>query len=59
MDVTRERLQADWWFVPAVNARNKEQQFAKGLVSEAGSRHLTEAPGAMAPATGADPAPLD
>ena len=59
LDVTRERLQADWWFVPIVNARNQDQQFATGLVSEAGSRHLTEAPGAMAPTTGPDPAPPD
>ena len=35
LDVTREHLQADWWFVPAVNVRNTDQTFAQGLVSEA------------------------
>ena len=40
LDITRDRLQADWWFVPAVNVHSTEQRFGKGLVSEAGSRHL-------------------
>ena len=56
LEVTRDRLQADWWMVPAVNVRSAEQRFAKGLVSEAGSRHLTDAPSPMAAVTGADPA---
>ncbi len=56
LEVTRERLQADWWFVPAVNVRSTEQQFGKGLVSEAGSRHLTDAGSPMAAVTGPDPA---
>ena len=59
MDVTRDRLQADWWLLPTVKERSKEQRFAKGLVCEAGSRHLTDASAPMAPATGPDPAPLD
>jgi len=56
LDVTRERLQADWWFVPAVNVRSPEQRFGKGLVCEAGSRHLVEAGAPMATITGPDPA---
>jgi alkaline phosphatase D len=56
LDVTRERLQADWWFVPSVSARGTEQRFGKGLVSEAGSRHLADAGSPMAPLTGPDPA---
>lgn len=56
LDVTRQRLQADWWFVPAVNVRTTEQRFGKGLVCEAGSRHLVDAGAPMAAATGADPA---
>jgi alkaline phosphatase D len=59
LDVTRERLQADWWTVPAVNVRTAEQRFAKGLVSEAGSRHLVDAAAPMAEVTGADPAGQD
>ncbi|MDH4063500.1 MAG: alkaline phosphatase D family protein [Acidobacteriota bacterium] len=57
MDITRDRLQADWWFVPTVKERATGQRFAKGLVCEAGSRHLVEATAPMTPATGADPAP--
>ena len=56
LDITRDRLQADWWFVPAVNVRSTEQRFGKGLVSEAGSRHLTDAGSPMAALTGPDPA---
>ena len=56
LELTRDRLQADWWLVPAVNVRSGEQRFAKGLVCEAGSRHLTDAAAPMAPATGPDPA---
>ena len=56
LDITRDRLQADWWFVPAVNVHSTEQRFGKGLVSEAGSRHLIDAGSPMAPLTGPDPA---
>ena len=56
LDVTRDRLQADWWFVPAVNVHSKEQRFGKGLVCEAGSRHLVDAAAPMPAVTGADPA---
>lgn len=57
MELTRDRLQADWWLLDSVKVRSSGQRFAKGLVCEAGSRHLTEAPAQMAPATGPDPAP--
>ena len=57
MDITPERLQADWWLMPAVNARDRSSGSPRASSCEAGSRHLAEAPGAMAPATGADPAP--
>lgn len=56
LEVTRDRLQADWWLVPAVNVRGTEQRFAKGLVSEAGSRRLIDAAAPMAALTGPDPA---
>ncbi len=57
MDITRDRLQADWWLLPTVKQRSNEQRFAKGLVCEAGSRHLVEASGPMPLASGTDPAP--
>lgn len=43
LDVTRERLQADWWYVPTVLERTESEQFGKGLVSEAGHPHLADA----------------
>ncbi|MEZ5415981.1 MAG: alkaline phosphatase D family protein [Vicinamibacterales bacterium] len=57
LEVTRDRMQADWWLLNSVKERNTEQHFAKGLVCEAGSRHLVEASAPMSTATGADPAP--
>ena len=57
LEITRERLQADWWLLNSVKERNDEQHFAKALVCEAGSRHLANGSAPMTPATGADPAP--
>ena len=42
LDVTPERIQNDWYFVPTVDRRTDEETFAKGFVSEAGNPHLTE-----------------
>jgi alkaline phosphatase D len=58
LDITRDRLQADWWLLNSVKERNAEQHFAKGLVCEAGSRHLVDAHAPMAATTGSDPAPV-
>ncbi|MGE0816583.1 MAG: alkaline phosphatase [Vicinamibacterales bacterium] len=57
IDVTRDRLQADWWLLDSVKERNTEQHFAKGLVCEAGSRHLVETASPIPPAGSAEPAP--
>lgn len=57
IDVTRDRLQADWWLLNSVKTRNSEQHFAKGLVCEAGSRHLADAAAPVPATSGADPAP--
>ena len=43
LDLTPERLQADWWSVPNILERSTAEQFQKGLVSEAGHPHLVEA----------------
>jgi len=57
LDVTRERAQADWYFVPSVDQKNATEEFAKGLVSAAGSPHLVTVGSPAAPkATAADPA---
>jgi alkaline phosphatase D len=43
LDVTRERAQADWYYVPTVTLRTRVEEFGKGLVTEAGRPHLVEA----------------
>jgi alkaline phosphatase D len=57
LDLTPERLQADWWFVPSIAERSASEQFGKGMVSEAGRPHLTEAASPLPARTSADPAP--
>jgi alkaline phosphatase D len=42
VDITRERLQADWWFVPTILERSSDESRAKSLVSEAARPHLVE-----------------
>lgn len=42
LDLSPERLQADWWFVPTITERTTSEQFAKGMVSEAARPHLVE-----------------
>jgi alkaline phosphatase D len=60
LDVTAERTQADWFFVPTVDERTTAQTFAKGFVSEAGRPHLIEAGSpAASRARAADPAPIE
>jgi alkaline phosphatase D len=40
VEITRERLQADWWFVPTVSERVAEETRGIRLVSEAERPHL-------------------
>ncbi len=57
LDLTRERLQADFYAVATILDRSTKERFEKGFVTETGRNHLsaaaTPAPAAMAP----DPAP--
>ena len=55
LDLTRERLQADYYAVATVFDRTTEERFAKGFISESGRNHLIEAstPAGAAP----EPAP--
>jgi alkaline phosphatase D len=55
LDVTRERAQADWFFVPTVTERTREEQFGKGFFTVAGEPHLQEAGAPAAPSTSAPP----
>jgi alkaline phosphatase D len=58
VDVTPQRLQADYYYVRTVEERNADERFAKGFVCASGSRHLVESGTPAAPKPGfADPAP--
>ncbi|MEO8682722.1 MAG: alkaline phosphatase D family protein, partial [Vicinamibacterales bacterium] len=57
VDVSAARLQADFWTVPTILKRTTEERFAKGMVSEAGRPHFTEATSPSTKAGAADPAP--
>jgi alkaline phosphatase D len=58
LDVTRERAQADWYYVPTVNEKSTAEEFGKGLVSVAGAPHLVPAGSPATPKpTAAEPAP--
>jgi alkaline phosphatase D len=56
IDITHERLQADWWLVPTILQRSPDETCAKSLVSEAAQPHFVEASSPVA-AFGPDPAP--
>jgi len=55
--MTRERLQADWWFVPTVLERTAAETHAKSLVSEAARPHLVEVSSPITTGETPDPAP--
>lgn len=57
LDLTQERLQADFYAMATVEERSTKERFEKGFITESGRNHLTEAarPAPTAPAP--DPAP--
>jgi alkaline phosphatase D len=57
LDLTPERLQADWWYVPTIRERSTSEQFGKGMISDARRPHLVEAPGPAPSQPSPDPAP--
>jgi len=57
LEVTRERLQADWWFVPTIGERSASEQFAKGMASEAARPRLAQASSPSIARSFPDPAP--
>jgi alkaline phosphatase D len=57
VDVTRERAQADWYYVPTVAQQTTAETFGKGLASAAGSPHLVDASSPAPSKSSADPAP--
>lgn len=57
LDLTRERLQADYYSVATIFDRSTEERFARGFITESGRNHLTDASSPAAPDTAPDPAP--
>ena len=43
LDLTRERLQADFYGVPTVKERTTKEEFKKAFMTESGKNHLVEA----------------
>lgn len=58
VDVTRERLQADFFAVRTVETRTRDERFVKGFAAPPGHMHVTEQASPAPPSTAApDPAP--
>ena len=57
LDVTRERLQADFVAVRTILDRTPEERFVKGFVTPAGQMHLTEQASPVPPALAPELAP--
>ena len=43
MDLTSQRLQADYYAMATIEERSTKERFEKGFVTEAGRNHLVEA----------------
>jgi alkaline phosphatase D len=56
LDVTRERVQADWFGVSTVTERSHTEQFMNGLLTVAGDPRLQQASGPVS-TSGSSPAP--
>jgi hypothetical protein len=58
VDITPERLQADFYGMKTIEERTRGERFLKGFAAPAGSMHLTEQQSPASAPTGApDPAP--
>jgi alkaline phosphatase D len=57
LDLTPERLQADWWFVPTIVERSASERCLKSMASEAAHPHLTGVDTPVGPRTSPEPAP--
>lgn len=57
LDLTRERLQADFFAVATIDERTISERFEKGFVTESGRNHLSEAATPAPRAAAPDPAP--
>ena len=43
IDMTKQRLQADFYGVETILERSNKERFEKGFITESGSNHLVEA----------------
>lgn len=57
LDLTRQRLQADFYATGAVDVRSSQERFARGFISESGRNHLVDVSSPAAPGRAVDPAP--
>jgi alkaline phosphatase D len=57
VDLTRERLQADFYRVATITERSAQEQFEKGFISESGRNHLVEVSKPAGSGRMVDPAP--
>jgi alkaline phosphatase D len=58
LDLTRERLQSDFYAVATVEERSTKERFEKGFVSETGRNHLVAASTPVKSGPAPDPAPV-
>jgi alkaline phosphatase D len=57
LDLTRARLQADFYAVATILDRSTKERFEKGFVTESGRNHLSAAATPAPPSLAPDPAP--
>ena len=57
LDLTPERLQADWWMVPTILERSESERCVKSMGSEAAAPHLVDVAAPVPTGPAPDPAP--
>lgn len=58
LDLTRERLQSDFYGMATIEERSTRERFARGFISESGRNHLIEASTPAPAGSAPDPAPV-
>jgi alkaline phosphatase D len=57
LDLTPQRLQADWWMVPTILERSESERCVKSMGSEAAAPHLVDAEAPLPTGPAPEPAP--
>lgn len=55
LDITRERCQAEWWYVDSIVQADAGERFGQALYTRAGENRLRSAAGPSEPRSGAPP----